>query len=76
MLKTDIKTHIEDVRAINSTYTDEYCHQLELAYGNNMMSEGGGDAIENMFENIDIEHKKALDFGSGLGGVAFYLAEK
>ena len=65
-----------NVDQINASYTKEYCHQLELAYGNNMMSEGGAEAIDQMFKNVALNHKKVLDFGSGLGGVAFYLASK
>jgi phosphoethanolamine N-methyltransferase len=70
------KINQDNVSTINATYTKEYCHQLELAYGNNMMSEGGADGINGMFEGVDLNHKTALDFGSGLGGVAFYLASK
>ena len=48
---------------------------LEAGYGKSMMSEGGASAIERLFEGILLEGKKALDIGSGLGGVPFYLAE-
>tara|TARA_R110002050_G_scaffold847_7_gene6079 strand:+ start:51956 stop:52753 length:798 start_codon:yes stop_codon:yes gene_type:complete len=65
-----------NVDQINATYTKEYCHQLELAYGPNMMSDGGAESIDQMFKDVDLNHKKVLDFGSGLGGVAFYLASK
>lgn len=61
---------------LEETYSPEYCAELELAYGRGMMSEGGTEAIEHMFENISLQSQKALDIGSGLGGVAFYLAEK
>ena len=57
-------------------YSEEYCHMLEAAYGKGMMSEGGAVAIEQMFAGIDMQNKSALDIGFGLGGVAFYLAEK
>lgn len=48
-------------------YTPEYCHELEAAYGKGLMSEGGFEGIEHMFEGISLEGKKALDIGSGLG---------
>lgn len=67
-------TSLENIIAINNTYTNDYCHQLELAYGDKMMSEGGSKGIEKMFQGIDLRGKKLLDFGSGLGGVAVYLA--
>lgn len=40
-----------------------------------MMSEGGIDAVESMFEGVDLHQKKMLDIGFGLGGIEFYLAE-
>jgi cyclopropane fatty-acyl-phospholipid synthase-like methyltransferase len=61
---------------LEKEYTPLYCSQLEAAYGVGMMSEGGPDATELMFDGIALDKKKALDIGSGLGGVAFYLAEK
>lgn len=69
-------TSLENITAINNTYTKEYCHQLELAYGDNMMSEGGSKGIEKMFQGVDLQGKTLLDFGSGLGGVAVYLASR
>jgi len=40
------------------------------------MSEGGTKAIEEMFDQISVFSKRALDIGCGLGGIALYLAEK
>lgn len=62
--------------SMEEQYTPEYCSQLEQAYGSGMMSEGGIEGIEHMFHGVPLEKKSALDIGSGLGGVAFYLAEK
>ncbi len=55
-------------------YSPNYCLQLEAAYGQGMMSEGGIEGIEHMFEGISLEGKTALDIGCGLGGVAIYLS--
>lgn len=55
-------------------YSEEYCLALETAYGQSMMSEGGQDGIESLFQGILLQNKTALDIGSGLGGVAHYLA--
>ena len=63
-------TSLEDV------YTPKYCQQLEAAYGQGMMSEGGDEAIHHLVEGITMNGKTALDIGSGLGGVAFYVARK
>jgi len=62
--------------SLEEEYTPNYCLQLEAAYGAGMMSEGGLEGIDYMFEALSLENKVALDIGSGIGGVAFYLAEK
>jgi len=56
-------------------YPAEYCLALETAYGQGMMSEGGDSGIEDMFSGISLSGKNALDIGSGLGGIAVYLAK-
>lgn len=48
----------------------------EAIYGKNLISLGGLPAIDNMFSDLYIQGLKALDLGFGLGGVAYYLAEK
>lgn len=65
-----------DIEKINADYTEEYCAFLEAAYGNNMLSEGGTEAFENLFAQDNPSNKKILDIGFGLGALAFYLAEK
>lgn len=57
-------------------YPEEYCEFLEAAYGKGMMSEGGSESIELMFDGLSLNHKAILDIGSGLGGMAYYLAEQ
>jgi|688.fasta_scaffold16661_3 ubiquinone/menaquinone biosynthesis C-methylase UbiE len=64
------------METLEEEYTPSYCMELEAAYGTGMMSEGGREGIEHMFEQIPLNGKKALDIGCGLGGVAFYLAGK
>lgn len=49
---------------------------FEMIYGQNLISLGGVDAIDNMFSDINLSGLKALDIGFGLGGVAFYLSKK
>lgn len=61
---------------IINEYPASYCEMLESAYGKNMMSEGGTDAIERMFKDIELSQKKCLDIGFGLGGAAVYLASQ
>jgi phosphoethanolamine N-methyltransferase len=66
----------EPFATLEEEYTPNYCLQLEAAYGDGMMSEGGAAGIDLMFDQIALEGKSALDIGCGLGGVVFYLAEK
>lgn len=56
-------------------YPPEYCQTLECVYGNGMMSEGCIEGIELLFQGINLKKVVALDFGCGLGAVAYYLAE-
>lgn len=49
---------------------------FEAIYGKNLISLGGLPAIDNMFSDLNIRNLRALDLGFGLGGVAFYLADK
>lgn len=67
---------MDDFQKMIEEYSAEYCLLLEIAYGKGMMSEGGSQAIENMFAGIELKNKRMLDIGFGLGGVALYLAEK
>lgn len=57
-------------------YQPENIPLFEALYGKHLISLGGFSAIDNMFSDISIQDKNALDIGFGLGGVAFYLAEK
>ncbi|MDF1646623.1 MAG: methyltransferase domain-containing protein [Legionellaceae bacterium] len=49
---------------------------FEALYGKHLISLGGTTAIDNMFSDIHIENTQALDIGFGMGGVAYYLAQK
>lgn len=59
----------------DSVYKPENIALFEAIYGENLISLGGLNAIDNMFSDLNIKGLKALDVGFGLGGVAFYLAE-
>lgn len=49
---------------------------FQKLYGEHLISLGAYESIEQMFLGVKIKRLKALDVGFGLGGVAFYLAEK
>lgn len=57
-------------------FSPKLAKDLESIYGPGMMSAGEEHSIDRMLESIEINDKKILDFGSGLGGPAFYLAQK
>ena len=66
---------MNDLDKLIAEYSADYCHFIEATYSEDMMSEGGTEAIENMFAHVDVQGKRILDIGFGLGGVAFYLAD-
>ncbi|MDR3476863.1 MAG: methyltransferase domain-containing protein [Gammaproteobacteria bacterium] len=63
-----------NVNKIIQEYPEDYCSMLEFTYGKGMMSEGGVEAIDNMFAGINLNQKKCLDIGFGLAGAAHHLA--
>jgi len=65
-----------EISKIVNEYPEHQCYSLEMVYGEGMMSEGGANAIDEMFHGIELNNKIALDVGAGLGGVAFYLAKR
>jgi ubiquinone/menaquinone biosynthesis C-methylase UbiE len=67
---------VNDYQKLIDEYTEDYCLFLEATYSKGMMSEGGTDAIDLMFSDINVQNKKLLDIGFGLGGAPFHLAEK
>jgi len=67
---------MENLKLIVDEYPLNYCFMLEDVYGKGLMSEGGTKAIDEMFKNVNINGKRILDVGSGLGGLAFHLSRK
>jgi len=57
-------------------YSDKLVDLIELVYGKGFLSQGGIESVDFMFKDIDLNDKKILDLGSGLGGIDFYLAQK
>lgn len=74
MLVLDSSLDIEE--AVIQEYDQDYCFELEAAYGKGMMSEGGHEAIDRLLEGVSLVGKKGLDIGAGLGGVAYHVASK
>lgn len=57
-------------------YLPQNAPLFEAVYGRNLISLGGTTSIDNMFSGLNIKGLNALDIGFGMGGVAYYLAEK
>jgi len=57
-------------------YHDEMIAMLEIIWGPGFMAPGGEGNIANLLEDLDIQNKRVLDIGCGIGGPAFVFAEK
>ena len=67
---------MENYQKLIDEYTEDYCLFLEATYSDSMLSEGGTQAVEHMFQGIEVKQKSMLDIGFGLGGADFYLAKQ
>lgn len=56
-------------------YEDEFISLIEMVYGEGLLSQGGVESINEMFQGIDLDGLKVLDLGSGLGVYDIYLAK-
>ena len=57
-------------------YTKDFIDIIEIVYGDGFLSSGSFSSVDLMFNGIDLDGEKALDIGSGLGGIDIYLAQK
>ena len=57
-------------------YTDEYAAGLELMWGEGFLSPGGLEEVSLIVRGLDIQDKKILDIGSGLGGPSICLVSQ
>lgn len=71
-----MKNHDHNKISESDPYQPDNVPLYEAIYGKNLISLGGLASIDNMFSDLNIQGLKALDIGFGIGGVAFYLAEK
>lgn len=67
---------MENIQPIIDESPLDYCFLLEDVYGKGLISEGGTQAIDELFQGLDLNEKRIVDIGSGLGGLCFYLAAK
>lgn len=65
------------VEQIIEEYGPEYCQLLASSYdAEGMMSEGGIDAVLQMFDGIPLNEQRILEIGSGLGTAAIALGNR
>jgi len=54
-------------------YTNEFAAGLELMWGEGFLSPGGPEEVGLIVHGLDLQDKKILDVGSGLGGPSICL---
>ena len=59
-----------------SEYYDAMITVLELIWGQGFMAPGGEGNVEKLVEGLDVQGKRVLDIGCGLGGPAFVFAQR
>ena len=57
-------------------YGDAMTNMLEMIWGVGFMAPGGEGNIANMVDGLDLQGRRVLDIGCGIGGPAFVLASK
>jgi phosphoethanolamine N-methyltransferase len=57
-------------------YHDSMVAMLELVWGEGFMAPGGEGNVAKMVEGLELEGRRVLDLGCGLGGPACILAGK
>jgi phosphoethanolamine N-methyltransferase len=55
-------------------YHDSMIASIELAWGEGFMAPGGKGNVVNMLEGLELEGRRVLDIGCGLGGPACIMA--
>ena len=57
-------------------YYDAMMKMLELIWGEGFMAPGGTRNVDKMVQGLDLQDKRVLDIGCGMGGPDCYLAEQ
>ena len=57
-------------------YDEEFVELVEMVYGKGFLSQGSQTCVEKMVSDLQLDGRKVLDIGSGLGAPALYLAQQ
>ena len=57
-------------------YPEEMVKMLELIWGEGFMAPGGEGNVAHLIDGLNVQNKRILDIGCGIGGPAFVLANK
>ncbi len=57
----------------SNKYNRSNIDTMEMVYGRGYLSAGGDDEVVKMFDGLDIQGKRVLDLGCGLGGAAVVI---
>ena len=61
---------------LNKEYNDDFIELIQIIYGKDFLSQANHYSMEQMFGGLDLNDKKVLDIGSGLGGIDFLIAKQ
>jgi phosphoethanolamine N-methyltransferase len=62
--------------AAHQGYDEEFVDLVEMVYGKGFLSQGSKKSVDAIVGDLQLEGRKVLDIGSGLGSPALYLAEE
>lgn len=57
-------------------YSFDFIHYLQSLYGKGYLAEGGSESDVILIDSLELENLKILDFGCGVGGTAFFIADR
>lgn len=60
----------------NEAYELSYMPMLELIWGKGFIAPGGEGNVDRIVQGLNLEGKKVIEIGSGIGGGAIHLARK
>lgn len=66
---------LQDGQLAEKQYDENFVAILETMWGEGFLSSGGTEAVKNIFAGIELNNKKILDIGCGIGGPDIFLVK-